>query len=181
MARWIIIAICLVIYGRLFFVVHNARRTTGRLPDSHVLDSTAGSPSALYTSTPEPRYSRVNITPAEKGWLDDADLRLSGLTWKYIAYQMMSYPLVYILIWTIPTTIRIYQTVTNKPAPAAVLTIFKVSVPYHLVIVPFLTDTQGLHDHPGIVRCYCIRIQRKFNESLTLSPRPWTRAKRRHT
>lgn len=40
---------------------------------------------------------------------------------------MMAYPLVYLLIWTIPTTVRIYQSTTNKAAPFAVGTVDKVS------------------------------------------------------
>ncbi|KAH7364191.1 G protein-coupled glucose receptor regulating Gpa2-domain-containing protein [Rhexocercosporidium sp. MPI-PUGE-AT-0058] len=44
---------------------------------------------------------------------------------KRISYQMMTYPLVYILIWTIPTTIRIYQATTNEAAPFAIGTIDK--------------------------------------------------------
>lgn len=47
---------------------------------------------------------------------------------KKMARQMMSYPLVYMLIWTIPTTIRIYQSVTGKPAPFAIGTVDKVSL-----------------------------------------------------
>ena len=46
---------------------------------------------------------------------------------KKMARQMMSYPLVYMLIWTIPTTIRIYQSVTGKPAPFGIGTVDKVS------------------------------------------------------
>jgi hypothetical protein len=45
---------------------------------------------------------------------------------RQISYQMMTYPLVYILIWTIPTTIRIYQASTGKAAPFAIATVDKV-------------------------------------------------------
>ena len=40
---------------------------------------------------------------------------------------MMTYPLVYMLIWTIPTTIRIYQATTGNSAPFAIGTVDKVS------------------------------------------------------
>lgn len=45
-----------------------------------------------------------------------------------ISYQMMTYPLVYMVIWTIPTVIRIYQATTGKSAPFAVGTIDKVRI-----------------------------------------------------
>jgi hypothetical protein len=45
---------------------------------------------------------------------------------KKIAYQMMTYPLVYMLIWSIPTAIRIYQASTGKAAPTPVATVDKV-------------------------------------------------------
>ncbi|KAH6709241.1 G protein-coupled glucose receptor regulating Gpa2-domain-containing protein [Leptodontidium sp. MPI-SDFR-AT-0119] len=47
---------------------------------------------------------------------------------KRISYQMMTYPLVYMLIWTIPTTIRVYQATTNDSAPFAIGTIDKACI-----------------------------------------------------
>lgn len=47
---------------------------------------------------------------------------------KKMAYQMMSYPLAYMLIWTIPTSIRIYQSVTGKAAPFGIATVDKVGI-----------------------------------------------------
>lgn len=46
---------------------------------------------------------------------------------------MMAYPLVYLFIWTIPTTIRIYQSTTNKAAPFPIGTIDKVDVEAPLI------------------------------------------------
>ena len=46
---------------------------------------------------------------------------------KKLAKQMMYYPLAYMLIWTIPTSIRIYQSVTGVPAPFGIATVDKVS------------------------------------------------------
>jgi hypothetical protein len=34
---------------------------------------------------------------------------------KVLSYQMLTYPLVYMLIWILPTTVRIYQISTGKP------------------------------------------------------------------
>jgi hypothetical protein len=47
---------------------------------------------------------------------------------KKMAYQMMMYPLIYMLIWTIPTTIRIYQSVTGKAAPFGIATVDKACI-----------------------------------------------------
>ncbi|KAF2679966.1 hypothetical protein K458DRAFT_393235 [Lentithecium fluviatile CBS 122367] len=47
---------------------------------------------------------------------------------KKLARQMMYYPLVYMLIWTIPTTIRIYQSVTGTPAPFGIATVDKACI-----------------------------------------------------
>lgn len=41
---------------------------------------------------------------------------------------MMTYPLVYMLIWTIPTTIRIYQATTGNSAPFAIGTVDKACI-----------------------------------------------------
>jgi hypothetical protein len=45
---------------------------------------------------------------------------------KNLAKQMMYYPLAYMLIWTIPTSIRIYQSVKGVPAPFGIATVDKV-------------------------------------------------------
>lgn len=39
---------------------------------------------------------------------------------------MMTYPIAYMLIWIIPTAIRIYQTTTGKHAPFGIATVDKV-------------------------------------------------------
>lgn len=44
---------------------------------------------------------------------------------------MLAYPLVYMLIWVVPTTIRIYQVTTGKPAPFAVATVDKACIVIH--------------------------------------------------
>lgn len=42
---------------------------------------------------------------------------------------MMLYPLVYMLIWALPTSIRIYQAVSGHSAPFTVATVDKVRQP----------------------------------------------------
>lgn len=41
---------------------------------------------------------------------------------------MLAYPLIYMLIWIVPTTIRIYQATTDKPAPFSVATVDKACI-----------------------------------------------------
>jgi hypothetical protein len=84
-ARWIIIAICLIVYGRLFSVIHRTHGTRGRLFVSSVLESTAGRPSAWSASNPEPRSSRVGTTPQLRK-VSSARLICdsSGLTWNIL-------------------------------------------------------------------------------------------------
>lgn len=47
---------------------------------------------------------------------------------------MMTYPLAYLLIWSIPTSIRIYQAVTGNPAPFGIATVDKVE---NVILLPF--------------------------------------------
>ena len=39
------------------------------------------------------------------------------------------YPVAYTLIWALPTSVRIYQATTGKPAPFALQTVDKVCTP----------------------------------------------------
>lgn len=64
---------------------------------------------------------------AENGNAGKTHARPPNPVLKKLARQMMYYPLVYMAIWTIPTSIRIYQSVTGKPAPFAIATVDKVS------------------------------------------------------
>jgi hypothetical protein len=80
--------------------------------------------------------------------------------WEQISYQMMTYPLVYMLIWTIPTTIRIYQATTGKSAPFAIGTVDKVGcVPSSCLIQ--LTEIV-LHRYPRLCRRPGLWLQRKY-------------------
>jgi hypothetical protein len=49
------------------------------------------------------------------------------LTVLQIARLMLMYPVVYMIVWTLPTAIRIYQTITHTPSPFALQTLDKVS------------------------------------------------------
>ena len=60
------------------------------------------------------------------GTRDATQMRKPSPVLKRLAYQMTAYPLMYMLIWTIRTAIRIYQSVTGKPAPFGIATVDKV-------------------------------------------------------
>lgn len=40
--------------------------------------------------------------------------------------MMLLYPLAYMVIWILPTSIRVYQTIKHEPAPFALQTVDKV-------------------------------------------------------
>lgn len=73
---------------------------------------------------------------------------------KKLAKQMTYYPLAYMLIWTIPTSIRIYQSVTKEPAPFGIATVDKVG---HTLLLRYL-EVLTLH-----------RLASLFKASLTRS------------
>ena len=43
-----------------------------------------------------------------------------------LARLMLMYPIAYMLIWALPTSVRIYQVATGRPAPFALQTVDKV-------------------------------------------------------
>ncbi|KAE8440800.1 hypothetical protein EG329_006556 [Mollisiaceae sp. DMI_Dod_QoI] len=126
--RWIIIIIILALYLRLYFLIHKAHNrfmsfdedATGSLQGSSALRSGAG-----------PTFS-INVSTGADGDCDRAGAQSrhtrigrASPVLKRISYQMMTYPLVYMFIWTIPTAIRIYQATTGESAPFGVGTVDK--------------------------------------------------------
>lgn len=87
---------------------------------------------------------------------------------KKMARQMMSYPLVYMLIWTIPTTIRIYQSVTGKPAPFGIGTVDKVGYSFLPSNRSFnmFNHPAGVYCRSRLRRCYHLRRQRNVPGSV---------------
>lgn len=64
----------------------------------------------------------------------------------------MTYPLLYVLIWILPTVIRVYQATSGDRAPFALGTIDKVRLwssahPSRLAAPHFPSPTQGIHGH----------------------------------
>ncbi|TLD27551.1 G protein-coupled glucose receptor regulating Gpa2-domain-containing protein [Venturia nashicola] len=129
--RWLIIIAILTIYIRLYFIIYRAHErfisldveaSGSRHSASHsvaLVKSMANS--TLSTDQPEveelqnQQRKRISSQPHSR----------PAPTLKKLAYQMLAYPLIYMLIWIIPTTIRIYQATTGKPAPFAIATVDK--------------------------------------------------------
>lgn len=65
---------------------------------------------------------------------------------------MMVYPLVYMLLWTTPTVIRIYQTTTGKPAPFGIATVDKV-----VLLLRHTISIQKLHVDRGFQCCIVVQ------------------------
>ncbi|KAF2813316.1 uncharacterized protein BDZ99DRAFT_382497 [Mytilinidion resinicola] len=135
--RWLIIIAILALYARLYLLIHKAHNRfhsfdhpSGSIertlePEASSVSSTAriGKPATIFSSTP--------TRDSESSPDADPPLRLMTHTrgpnpvLKKMAYQMMMYPIVYMIIWTIPTAVRIYQAVTGKPAPFGIATVDK--------------------------------------------------------
>lgn len=131
--RWIIILVILALYLRLYSLIYKAHtRFTS-------FDQEAA-------GTPEPEAESVSSTRCigcpngsmglgsglgskdnerGAGTRGVTQMRKPSPVLKKLAYQMMAYPLMYMLIWTIPTAVRIYQSVTGKPASFGIATVDK--------------------------------------------------------
>lgn len=87
-----------------------------------------------------------------------------GTVLKKLAKQMMYYPLAYMLIWTIPTSIRIYQSVTGVPAPFGIATVDKVRPKRGAEGLNGADEGTGLHRNPGLRRRDHLRLERIVEE-----------------
>jgi hypothetical protein len=121
--QWLIIITILILYIRLFYIIHQAH-TRFETFDSDVVNSDPSNPrlSLHISQTTDPSDCEVQ-RPAPSNFQVSRDTKRL----RRISLQMMVYPLVYMLIWTIPTTIRIYQATTGKSAPFGIGTVDKVS------------------------------------------------------
>ena len=139
--RWLIIIIILALYARLYRIIYNAHSRfvsfdDGSSPnalESHISPETGSVASTHRIGRPS---DTLNIT--SKDTIPDIEqnnstgngrthTRLPSPVLKRLARQMMMYPLVYMLIWAIPTTIRIYQSVSGRAAPFGIATVDKAS------------------------------------------------------
>ncbi|OCK78843.1 hypothetical protein K432DRAFT_406116 [Lepidopterella palustris CBS 459.81] len=139
--RWIIIIAILAIYLRLYMIIYKAHNSFVSFDQDGRSNTHSLSPeneSVSSTSRIGRPYNTLELHSKEDGVPDGSKstsrakrprhTRGTNPVLKNLAYQMMIYPLVYMLIWTIPTCIRIYQSVTNKPAPFGIATVDKACI-----------------------------------------------------
>ncbi|KAF2266999.1 hypothetical protein CC78DRAFT_566428 [Lojkania enalia] len=134
--RWIIIITILGLYVRLYRIIYKAHNRFMSFNDGQ-------SPYSLSPETESVSSTRRMGHPSTTLEMTSKDMDVEGTSGtisgpthvrqpnpvlKKMAYQMMSYPLVYMLIWTIPTSIRIYQSITGKPAPFGIATVDKACI-----------------------------------------------------
>ncbi|KAF4635556.1 hypothetical protein G7Y89_g2542 [Cudoniella acicularis] len=147
--RWLIILIILALYVRLYFIIHKAHNRFMSFDE----DATGSLQTASSVIRSAPRLS-MNISSSA-----DDDCERNGAAaaapthtrigraspvLKRISHQMMVYPSVYMLIWTIPTVIRIYQATTGKSAPFGIGTVDKACI----VIQGFADSVvYGMNEH----------------------------------
>ncbi|KAF2120849.1 G protein-coupled glucose receptor regulating Gpa2-domain-containing protein [Lophiotrema nucula] len=133
--RWLIIIAILALYAHLYRIIYKAHNRFMSFDDA--------SPHSLQPETESVSSTRRIGRPSASMNIASKDMdiehtggTISGPTHsrrpspvlKKMAYQMMSYPLVYMFIWTIPTSLRIYQTVTGKAAPFGIATVDKACI-----------------------------------------------------
>ncbi|KAI8649046.1 hypothetical protein NCS55_01478100 [Fusarium keratoplasticum] len=122
--RWAIIFAILFMYGNLYYILHRAHKRTlslryfssdgvsrQRNTEGFQQDQERPGPSA----NPQPLSN-----PAES---EDMSNKMKNL-----ARRMLLYPLAYMLVWSLPTAIRIYQSTRGVAAPFALQTVDKACI-----------------------------------------------------
>lgn len=143
--RWLIIVIILALYARLYHIIYQAHNrfmsfhdensprnldAHGVEPETESVSSTRriGRPSASMQITSKDHNGDIEQSASVTN--GRSHTRQPSPVLKKLARQMMMYPLVYMLIWTIPTAIRIYQSSTKRSAPFGIATVDKVYTPF---------------------------------------------------
>ncbi|KUJ22374.1 uncharacterized protein LY89DRAFT_728527 [Mollisia scopiformis] len=129
--RWVIIITILGLYLRLYFIIHKAHnRFMSFDEDASGSLQTGGSSANRTASRLSMNVSNGADDDCERAGAQSRHTRIGRASpvLKRISYQMMTYPLVYMVIWTIPTSIRIYQATTGKSAPFAIGTVDKACI-----------------------------------------------------
>ncbi|KAJ3479786.1 hypothetical protein NLG97_g8230 [Lecanicillium saksenae] len=136
--RWVIIAMMLLLYLRLHFIIHRAHDNFVSFNDEEEYGAGSGAYSVTKSGgpwSPQPVHlsklsegssqERIVSPPVEPVPRPKARKSRGAADLRRLSYQMMLYPLVYMLIWALPTSIRIYQAVSGHSAPFPVATVDK--------------------------------------------------------
>ncbi|KAF1965538.1 family A G protein-coupled receptor-like protein [Bimuria novae-zelandiae CBS 107.79] len=134
--RWLIIIVILGLYIRLYRIIYRAHEQFISFHDESTPHTLSGTSPETDTSFSAHRIGRPSASMHITSKDGTIEVERHGRTHvqrpnpllKKLAKQMMYYPLAYMLIWTIPTAIRIYQSVTGVPAPFGVATVDKACI-----------------------------------------------------
>jgi hypothetical protein len=178
--RWLIIIVILALYARLYLIIYNAHNRF------HSFDHPSGSIERSLERSLEPEIDSVSSTrrigkptmafssnskgdsesgPDPEPTRGTTHTRGPNPVLKKMAYQMMMYPIIYMIIWTIPTAVRIYQAISGKPAPFGIATVDKVRAlfPHRATFLErTLITNSGMHCHPRPCRRVSLRLQRSL-------------------
>lgn len=167
--RWLIIITIIGLYLRLYFIIHKAHSrfmsfdedATGSFQMSGHASHVRSAPRVPINMNSKGSSSNDSSSNSSRNELKspEADVEIvvapthnripkSSPHLKRISYQMMTYPLVYMLIWTIPTTIRIYQAMTGRRAPFGIATVDKACI-----VIQGLADAlvYGLNERTWVI------------------------------
>ncbi|KAH7169694.1 G protein-coupled glucose receptor regulating Gpa2-domain-containing protein [Fusarium flagelliforme] len=112
--RWAIIITILAMYARLYFILRKSHKSFISLGNSASEHASGNLTQSGMRSNPDAwRYHESDV---------------AGRKLQRIARLMLMYPVVYLLLWTLPTAIRIYQTVKLAPSPFALQTADKACI-----------------------------------------------------
>ncbi|KAH6891516.1 hypothetical protein B0T10DRAFT_402115 [Thelonectria olida] len=121
--RWIIILAILAMYLRLCFILHLAHKSL--MSFGHSSSNPPGTRDVHGTEHSDHQLRDLSYAGEYNAGPGRHPPEINGKRLKKIAQLMLMYPLAYMLIWTLPTTVRIYQTTKGVRAPFALQTIDK--------------------------------------------------------
>ncbi|KEZ41754.1 hypothetical protein SAPIO_CDS6729 [Scedosporium apiospermum] len=126
--RWVVIGAMLGMYSHLAFILCRAHGRFQFPPEYSSEDPTSSGSRTLYAAMqPGPRSGVMNNT-SSNGAGRQRKHQKTNLKLKMLARLMLMYPIVYMLIWILPTAVRIYQSSKGVPAPFALQTVDKACI-----------------------------------------------------
>ncbi|SPO01563.1 uncharacterized protein DNG_04236 [Cephalotrichum gorgonifer] len=157
--RWIVIVAMLIMYSHLALVLHRAHgrfKFSSDYPSADQASSNSaaltggaqsGSKSGVFSN------SRSNGGPARHQKKPERNSR----KFKKLARLMLIYPIAYMLIWVLPTAVRIFQSTKDTPAPFALQTIDKACI-----VIQGFVDAIIYGQFHTIVRWRDIKIEQHY-------------------
>lgn len=117
--RWAIILAMLVMYARISFVLLTAQKYFGKAVSKQ---NAAGGPRSLLQNT-EVMDSFEPLTVADMD--GQCSVQQNSIRLRKLSRHMALYPIVYIVLWILPTAVCLYHTVKKTRAPYALQTVDK--------------------------------------------------------